>query len=412
MNNAMKIYKVGGAVRDALLGVPAADVDHVVVGAKPSDMINLGFSQIGKDFPVFLHPETGEEYALARTEKKIENGFSVNSENVTLTEDLSRRDLTINAMAMTSDGELIDPFNGNNDINDKVLRHVSDAFTEDPVRVLRLARFRARLGPDWTVAPETMKLIYKMVNDGSLTELVPDRVWKETAKALMEDHPRLFFDTLLQTDSLKVVFPELYEMKSALESHRWHPEGDAYEHTMLVLNQSAQRNASLSVRFSALMHDLGKILTPRDKMPKHHGHDVNGVPLVEKFSNKYTVPAKMRDWAMKITRYHMYLHRLDVLNPKTYVKMFNAMNVLNDPAVVDMLYAVGVCDARGRLGFDDANVDHLNFLKLAYDAYKSVKFMNVFPEGEKNVNKIKNGMNNARINAVATAKNSFFSPPA
>lgn len=401
----MKTYLVGGAVRDILMGVEPQDCDYVVVGSTPEQMIVNGFEQVGADFPVFLNA-SGDEYALARREKKTGTGYlGFESEfgvDVTLEDDLSRRDLTINSIAYDMDGYggYIDPFNGQLDIENKILRHTSEAFQEDPVRVLRVARFRARFGSEWKVAQETKELIHVMAKKGVLDELTPERVWKEMSRALMEDHPRLFFDTLLECDALQVVFPEIYRLKTALESRRWHPEGDAYEHTMLVLTQSAEFDFPLEIRFAALVHDFGKGITPRNELPKHYGHDVKGVKVVEEFSNRICVPAKMRDRAMKATRYHMYLHKLDKINPKTYVKMFDDMGALNDTHSVTVLYCVGVCDERGRLGSENNKWDHLKQLTESFHAYQDVKFADVFPDGETNGNKIKEGMRKARVAAI------------
>jgi tRNA nucleotidyltransferase (CCA-adding enzyme) len=417
----MNVYIVGGAVRDMLMGKGPKDVDYVVVGSTPEQMIAAGYKQVGADFPVFLHPETGDEYALARRERSTGDGYlDFDTEfgtDVTLEEDLMRRDLTVNAISMErmEDTEffvsgdeghfaVFDPFGGKDDIDAKVLRHTSDAFMEDPVRVLRLARFRARFGPDWTVAKETRDMVHSMAKKGVLNNLQPDRIWKEMSRALMEDHPRLFFDTLLECDALQVVFPEIYKLKTALESMKYHPEGNAYEHTMLCLTQAARCGYELDVRYATLVHDIGKGLTPRSMLPKHYGHDVKGVAVVEEFSRKNGVPSRMRDHAKKATRYHMYLHKMDTLNAKTFVKMFDDMNVLNDPHSVNVLYSVGVCDERGRLGSENNNYDHLNQLIDAYNAYKSVKFVDVFPNGEKNANRIQDGLRRARTAAVAKDK--------
>lgn len=406
----MRFYHVGGSVRDRMMGMYPKDRDYVVTGATEQDMLVRGMSKVGADFPVFLD-KNNEEWALARRERKTGSGYlgfeTEFDTSVTIEEDLGRRDLTINSMAIeffedmkTRVVEVIDPFNGQEDLRNKVLRHTSDAFAEDPVRVLRLARFRARLGSDWAVAPETVALVSQMSKKGVLSELTAERVWKEMGRALMEPHPRLFFDTLLQTDALHTVFPEVYRLKTALEAHRWHPEGDAYEHSMLVLTAAAAMEFDLESRFAALVHDFGKGLTPRDRLPKHYGHDVKGVPVVESFSNRLTVPARMRDRAMKATRYHMYMHKLPTLNAKTVVKMFDDMGVNNDPDIVGVLHRVGCADERGRLGNHDANVDHLGLLFDMFDAYKSVKFNDVFPNGETNVNKIKQELFNARAKAV------------
>ena len=401
----MQKFLVGGAVRDMMMGVEPKDKDYVVVGSTPEEMLADGFSQVGADFPVFLHPETGDEYALARREKKTGTGYlGFTSEfgiDVTLEDDLFRRDLSINSMAMTSNGEMVDPFNGSTDLQDKVLRHTSEAFQEDPVRVLRLARFRARFGSDWKVAQKTKELVHSMAKSGVLDELTPERVWKELSRALMEKHPRLFFDTLLECDALHVLFPEVYRLKTALESHRWHPEGDAYEHTMLVITQAAAFECDLGIMLACLTHDFGKGITPRDQLPKHYGHDVKGVPVVEKFCNRLTVPSKMRDSAMSACRYHMYMHKLDTINPKTFVKMFDDMGAKNDPDKVNVLYWVGVCDERGRLGSENNDVSNLQRLVDIWKAVQSVQFADVFPNGETNVNKIKEGLFRAKVQAVS-----------
>ena len=416
----MKTYMVGGSLRDKFMACEASDYDWAVVGSTEQEMISRGFQKVGADFPVFLHPETGQEYALARRERKTSSGYTgfkcEFGTDVTIEDDIMRRDLTVNSMAWgpleaAPDGaELIDPNGGEQDIKDRVLRHTSDAFQEDPVRVLRLARFRARFGPDWTVAPETRDMIYQMAKRGVLNELTSERVWKELSRALLEPYARLFFDTLLECDALHVVFPEVYRLKTALESHKWHPEGDAYEHTMLVLEQAvklggADDDVRLTIRMCALTHDFGKGITPRDQLPKHHGHDVKGVPVVEEFCNRNSVPAKIRDRAMKVCRYHMYMHRLLELNAKTVVRMFDAMGAGNDPEVVNFLYHLGTCDARGRLGHENADVSDKQVLLDYWQAYKSVKFSDVFQQGEPNGNKIRDGLFKARMRAVSDVKN-------
>jgi tRNA nucleotidyltransferase (CCA-adding enzyme) len=416
----MQTFLVGGAVRDMLMGMEPKDKDFVVVGSTVEDMLAAGFEKVGADFPVFLHPKTGEEFALARREKKTGTGYlgftSEFGTDVTLEEDLSRRDLTINSMSMQRmedteffvEGDegrfaVFDPFGGKDDLQNKVLRHTSDAFQEDPVRVLRLARFRARFGADWKVAKETRNLVHDMAKKGVLNELTAERVWKELSRALMEPSPRLFFDTLLECDALHVLFPEVYALCSAMESRKWHPEGNAYEHTMLVLTQAALFGFDLETRFAALVHDFGKGRTPKEFLPKHYGHDVNGVPVVEAFADRLTVPAKMRDRAMKATRFHMNMHKLDELTAKTFVKMFDEMGSLNDPDTVSVLHRVGMCDERGRLGSENNPVDQLDVLLTKWEAFKSVKFNDVFPDGEKNVDKIKEGMKRVRTQAVSAA---------
>ena len=407
----MKTYLVGGAVRDMLMGLEPKDKDYVVVGSSIDEMLAAGFEKVGADFPVFLKDH--EEYALARREKKTGTGYlGFTSEfgvDVTLEEDLGRRDLTINSMALEAEEDnpgsylVHDYFGGKDDLTAKVLRHTSNAFAEDPVRVLRLARFRARLGADWTVAPETVALVSQIAKKGVLNELTAERVWKELSRALMEPHARLFFDTLLECDTLHVLFPEVYRLKTALEARRWHPEGDAYEHTMLVLTQAVRNDFDLETRLACLVHDFGKGLTPRDQLPKHYGHEMTGVAVAKTFCDRLTVPSKMRDRVMKTTRYHMHMHKLDTLNPKTFVNMFMDMGAFNDPDVVLLLWAVGVCDANGRLGHEDEDTYDLRKIRHIFNAVKAVKFADVFPNGETNVTRIKDGMFKARVQAVKAA---------
>jgi tRNA nucleotidyltransferase (CCA-adding enzyme) len=414
-----RMFRVGGCVRDRLMGMAPKDIDYVVTGVTEDQFLKARpFGETltkiaAQNFPVY-HDTEGNEWALARRERKEGtgyHGFAVDfGPEVTISDDLMRRDLSINSMAeeIFDDGKtrlvhVIDPFGGQDDIRNKVLRHTSTAFAEDPVRVLRLARFRARFGSDWTIAPETKELIWSMTKAGVLNELTAERVWKELSRALMEPHPRLFFDTLLECDVLHVLFPEIYRLKTALESLKWHPEGNALEHTLLVLTQAAEMGYDLETRFACLVHDIGKGVTPRSELPKHYGHDVNGVSLTRDFANRLTVPAKMRDRSMKATRYHMVGHRLDQMNAKTFVKMFDDMGALNDPESVHLLYRVCVCDERGRLGSENNSVEHLDKLLTAFSAYQSVKFADVFPTGETNTNKIKDGLFRARVQAVKSA---------
>ena len=410
----MKTYAVGGSVRDGIMRNRSNDYDWVVVGSTEQEMLDKGFVKVGADFPVFLHPENGQEYALARREKKTGKGYlgfeSEFGTDVTIEQDLQRRDISINSIAIgpiedPDNVRTIDPYGGEKDIKNKILRHTSDAFQEDPVRVLRIARFRARFGAEWTVADETKTLIYNMAKTGVLNELTSERVWKEMSRALLEPYPRLFFDTLLECDALHVVFPEVYRLKTALESRRWHPEGDAYEHTMLVLTQAAKYGDNdefkLTLRMCALTHDFGKGITPRDKLPKHHGHDVKGVAVVEEFCNRNSVPSKIKAICMKVCRYHMYGHKLDTLNAKTYVKMFDSIGALNNPEIIDYLYWSFNCDANGRLGYENEDYTQEKFVFYdIWNAYRSVKFADVFPNGETNGEKIKQTMFRARIASV------------
>ena len=412
----MRIFKVGGWVRDWKRGVQAQDTDYVVTGATEDEFLKarpfgLTFEKVGAAFPVYIGSD-GNEWAMARRESKVGvgyHGFEVDfGPEVTIEQDLYRRDLTINAMAVevfddmkTRVLEVIDPYGGQEDIHNRILRHTSDAFVEDPVRVLRLARLRARFGPTWTVAPETVALVSQMAKKGVLNELTAERVWKELSRALMEPHPRLFFDTLLETDALHVIFPEVYRLKTALEARRWHPEGDAYEHTMLVLTQAAKWKYDLETRVACLVHDFGKGLTPRDQLPKHYGHEVSGVAVAKSFCDRLTVPAKMRDRVMKTTRYHMTGHKMNELSAKGWFKMFTEMDVLRDEPVVDLLHKVFVCDRRGRLGSENEDVSDLMKVFTKFEQFKSVRFDGVFDKPwPTDANKIKEGIMRARINAM------------
>ncbi len=355
---AMKIYKVGGAVRDALLGIPRTDVDWVVVGAEPDELKQLGFRPVGKDFPVFLHPETGEEYALARTERKTGagyHGFSFHAAaDVTLEQDLARRDLTINAMAMDEAGSLTDPFNGQGDLKARVLRHVSAAFVEDPVRVLRVARLAARFARrGFTIAAQTRDLMQQMVSDGEVGELRPERVWQETDKALAGPAPRVFFQVLRDCGALQVIFPEIDALFGVPQPPRWHPEIDTGLHTLMALEQSERLSSLPEVRFAVLTHDLGKGTTPADLWPKHRGHEERGVKLLRAFCERLPVPRRYCDLAEIVARYHGLVHRACELRPGTVLRLLERTDGLRRPQrFTDFLLACEA-DARGRTGLED-----------------------------------------------------------
>jgi tRNA nucleotidyltransferase (CCA-adding enzyme) len=303
---------------------------------------------------------------------------------VDLVTDAKRRDLSINSIACDIDdgNKYIDPFNGMDDLKNKILRHTSDAFSEDPVRVLRIARFRARYGSDWTIADDTVALISKMSKKGVLNELQPDRIWKEVSRALMEKNPQIFFETLLQVDALHSIFPMLYKLVAALESNRWHPEGNAFSHVMLVLKASADMNATLEERFACLVHDIGKGLTPFDKLPKHYGHDINGVPLVDKFAKTMAVPSSIVKNAKLATKYHMRMHELPNLKASTLVKMFDDLKAGHSHEnAVDVLRMVGAADHRGRKGKENASLDFLDFFDRKLAAFRSAKFSDIFDDG-------------------------------
>src|SRR5215469_11532582 len=322
----MEVYLVGGAVRDRLLGRPVHERDWVVVGARPEDLERDGFVSVGREFPVFLHPGTHEEYALARLERKVAPGYrgftTQFSPDVTLEEDLRRRDLTINAMAESSSGEIVDPYGGRRDLEARLLRHVSDSFVEDPVRVLRVARFAARYAElGFRVAEETVALMRSMTDSGELTALVPERVWQETERALGESRPDVFFQTLRDCGALAVIFPEIDALFGVPQPAKWHPEIDTGVHVMLAVRYAASVGASTAVRYATLTHDLGKALTPKAILPSHHGHEEAGVNLVEGLSERLKVPNGFRELAVLTCRHHASVHRASELRPSTVLTL-------------------------------------------------------------------------------------------
>ncbi|MEX8192564.1 multifunctional CCA addition/repair protein [Comamonas guangdongensis] len=357
----MKVYKVGGAVRDQLLGLPVNDTDWVVVGATPEQMTARGFVPVGRDFPVFLHPTTHEEYALARTERKQGmgyRGFVVHTAaDVTLEEDLARRDLTINAIAGPADwsqaGELIDPFNGQQDLRDRVLRHVTDAFREDPVRILRLARFAARF-TDFMVAPETMELMREMVAAGEVDALVPERVWQEISRGLMEAQPSRMFGILRECGALAVLLPELDRLWGVPQRAEYHPEVDTGVHAMLVLDMSARLRTPLAVRFACLCHDLGKGTTPADMLPRHIGHEQRSARLLLQLCERWRVPNDCKELAEVVAREHGNIHRSGELNPAALLRLLERCDAVRKPQRFEEALQACECDARGRLGFEES----------------------------------------------------------
>ncbi len=374
----MKIYRVGGAVRDRLLGLPVTEQDWVVVGATPEEMLAKGFVPVGKDFPVFLHPETKEEYALARTERKVAPGYTGfvfhAAPDVTLEQDLARRDLTINAMAMTPAGELIDPYGGRRDLEQRVLRHVSPAFVEDPVRVLRVARFAARFAPlGFRVAPETMALMRRMVENGEVDALVPERVWAELRRALGEAKPSPFFEVLRECGALRVIFPEIDRLFGVPQPEKHHPEVDVGVHTLLVVDQAARLTEDEEVRFAALVHDLGKGTTPREAWPRHVGHEERGVPLVEGLCGRLRVPKGFRELALLVTRYHLHFHRAAELRPSTMLELFQRLDAFRRPRRFEQFMLACEADSRGRYGFEDRRPPQAAILRAAYEAAAAVK---------------------------------------
>ncbi|HAF74395.1 MAG TPA: multifunctional CCA addition/repair protein [Gammaproteobacteria bacterium] len=349
----LECYLVGGAVRDALLNKAAGDRDWVVIGASPEDMLERGFRAVGKDFPVFLHPVSGEEYALARRERKTGPGYTgfatETGSDVTLEEDLSRRDLTVNAMAQDPDGGLIDPFGGAEDLNNGILRHVSDAFVEDPLRVLRVARFAARYaGRGFAVAPETVDLMRRISASGELASLVPERVWQETCRALGEADPSEFIRVLQRCDALDIIFPEIAALQGVLQNVEHHPEGDAFVHTLMVLDIATKISQEKAVRFAALVHDLGKAKTPQNEWPRHIKHEHRGVTIVNALCDRLRVPSDYRELAVLVTREHLLMHRLAELRPETVLKLLNRLDGFRRPERLDSFLTACRADAAGR----------------------------------------------------------------
>jgi tRNA nucleotidyltransferase (CCA-adding enzyme) len=353
----VETYEVGGAVRDSLLGLPVKERDFVVVGATPAQMIELGYRQVGRDFPVFLHPQTGEEYALARLERKSgsgHTGFAIDaSADVSLEDDLLRRDLTINAMARDGGGNIIDPYGGRRDLEARKLRHVSAAFAEDPLRVLRVARFAARFHAlNFTADEATLALMRAIAASGELTTLSAERVWQETEKALRTDHPAIYFETLRHANALAVIFPEIDRLFGVPQPAKWHPEIDTGLHTLLALSQAATLSADPVVRFAVLVHDLGKGTTPRELLPRHYGHEQRSVKLIGALGERLRIPKRYLALARAVARYHGVAHRAQELRPDTILRLLTAIGALRDPAVLDDFITACLADLRGRTGLE------------------------------------------------------------
>jgi tRNA nucleotidyltransferase (CCA-adding enzyme) len=349
----MDIFLVGGAVRDRLLGRPFTERDYVVVGAQPDELTALGYRPVGKDFPVFLHPKTGEQYALARTERKTGPGYygfaTRFSPDVTLEEDLTRRDLTINAMAERADGTVVDPYGGQRDLEARVLRHVSPAFVEDPLRVLRVARFAARFAPlGFSVADETRDLMRRIVASGEIRALVPERVWVETERALGEDTPAVYFEVLRTCGALAEVFPEIDALFGVPQPPKWHPEIDTGIHTLQVLDVATELSSDTTVRFAALVHDVGKALTPRDQWPGHIGHEEAGARLIEKMGERLRVPNEYRELAVLVARHHARVHRIGEQRPGTILELLEMTDAFRRGERFERFLLACEADARGR----------------------------------------------------------------
>ena len=398
----MQIYSVGGAVRDELLGLPVKDKDFVVVGATPQAMLDGGYKPVGKDFPVFLHPKTHEEYALARTERKTAKGykgFAVHAApDVTLEQDLSRRDFTINAIAKDSAGKLIDPFNGQADIKAKVLRHVSDAFVEDPVRILRAARFSARF-IDFVIAPETLNLMQQMVNNGEVDALVPERVWQELSKGLMEVRPSRMFEVLRACGALQKILPELDKLWGVPQPPQHHPEIDTGVHVMMVIDYAAKQNFTLPVRFAALVHDLGKGTTPVDILPRHIGHEARSVQLLKDVAKRLKVPNDCKELAVMVAKFHGKLHQALKMRPDTLLEFLIELDALRQPERFDDFLKACECDSRGRTGLENCALPETDLILAALQAAQSID-AGAIARQHAEPEKIKAAISEARLEAV------------
>ncbi len=383
----MQIYKVGGAVRDKLLNIPVKDVDWVVVDALPGELIDQNYKQVGKDFPVFLHPNTHEEYALARKERKVAAGYTGfefdTSRSVTLEEDLERRDLTINAMAEDEQGKIIDPYNGKADLEQGTLRHISAAFSEDPVRILRVARFAARF--NFIVAEETNDLMKEMVSSGEVDALVAERVWAELERALGEQHPELFFAVLRSCGALEVIFPEIDRLFGVPQTAKYHPEIDTGIHVMMVLQQAVKLSQGKSdnkvIRFAALVHDLGKGTTPTDILPSHHGHEERGVELIKQLCKRIKVPNEYRDLGILNAQFHTHCHRIREMKATTILKTLEKMDAFRKPERFDQFLICCEADAKGRTGKENDQYPQAEYFKAMQLAASSIDTKSIIKEG-------------------------------
>lgn len=379
----MKIYQVGGAVRDKLLKRPVKDHDWVVVGSTPEEMMAMGYQPVGKDFPVFLHPQTNEEYALARTERKSGTGYKGfifhTSPDITLEDDLARRDLTINAMAEDEAGNLIDPFSGKNDLEQGILRHVSPAFVEDPLRVLRVARFAAQFG--FRIADETMRLMQEISASGELETLAAERIWSETEHALSEPYPARFILVLRACNALKVLYPEIDCLFGIPQPVKYHPEIDTGLHTVMVLNQAARISNDPQVRFAALVHDLGKGSTDRNDWPAHKGHEAKGARLVDKICKRFRVPNNYRDLARLVARYHLDCHRVLELKPRTILKRLEALDAFRRPERFEKFLLACEADAHGRTGLEECEYPQAAYFRDALALTNNIDIQSLTSQG-------------------------------
>ena len=401
----MRIYQVGGAVRDELLGVAVKDRDWVVVGANPEQMTELGYREVGRDFPVFIHPDTGEEYALARTERKSGPGYRGfvfdTSEEVTLEQDLQRRDITINAIAKDENDRLIDPFDGRGDLSRKIIRHVSAAFVEDPLRVLRVARFAAQF--DFTIAAETRALLQQISATHELETLAPERVWTETEKALQTSQPQRFFEALRECGALDRLFPEIDNLFGVPQPEHHHPEIDSGLHTLMALEQATKLSEDTEVRFAALVHDLGKATTPPALLPRHHGHEQRGIGLINGLCDRLRIPNRRRELATLVSRYHLDCHRIHELKPATVLNKLESLDAMRRPKRFDQFLLACEADARGRKGKEQDAYPQAGLFRSYRDAclaidMKSADFRGL--EGEQ----IAQRLRTKRIEAINSIK--------
>ncbi len=406
---SIKIYAVGGFVRDQLLGITSKDKDWVVVGATAEQMLAQGYKAVGKDFPVFLHPKTKQEYALARTERKTAagyTGFSFNANtNVTLEDDLMRRDLTVNAIAQDEQGNIIDPYNGQQDIKDRILRHVSPAFVEDPLRVLRVARFAARFAYlGFTVAEETRLLMQQIVQSGEIDSLVAERVWQELHATLQTRNPEVFFELLRECGALKILLPELDCLFGVPQTKEYHPEIDTGIHTLMVLEQAVKLSTEPDIRFAALLHDLGKGLTPKNELPKHIGHEHRGIKPVKQVCNRFKTPKSFRELALIVTEYHLNYHRIEELKPKTVVKYLQLMDAFRRPERFEKFLLACEADSRGRTGLENKKFKQPIIFRDYFKAANGVDYSELKEQGLQGKD-FAVALNLLRTKAIANIKN-------
>ncbi|MGA4533101.1 multifunctional CCA addition/repair protein [Ectopseudomonas chengduensis] len=404
----MQIYKVGGAVRDRLLGRPISEVDWVVVGASAEQMLELGYRPVGADFPVFLHPQTGEEYALARTERKSGRGYGGftfhASPDVTLEQDLIRRDLTVNAMAEDDQGNLIDPYNGQQDLEARILRHVSPAFAEDPLRVLRVARFAARYAPlGFGVAPETLALMRQLAESGELAHLTAERSWKEISRALMEPRPDVFVQVLRDCGALAALLPEVDDLFGVPQPQAHHPEIDTGEHVLSVLRQCAEHDQPLNVRWASLLHDVGKGLTPEDQWPRHIAHEQKGLRLIQAINERCKAPRDCAELAMLVGEFHTHGHRALELRPSTLLELLQRFDVFRRPQRFAEFVAACEMDARGRLGLEQREYPQGAYLLGAAEAARQVPVKPLLEKGFKGA-ELGEALSRARLQALKAYK--------